>query len=142
VLKDGIIYLVCSMWDYPDVRLLTLHRMREAQVLDKPISIPAGFSLDDYIASGELHFTIGGTIKLKALFSADAAFHLGERPLSDDQTLSEQPDGRMQVTATVQDTSELRWWLLGFGDQVEVLKPVKFRNSFAEIASKMVSLYD
>ncbi len=26
VFKDGISYLVCSMWDYPDIRLLTLHR--------------------------------------------------------------------------------------------------------------------
>jgi len=141
VLKNGIIYLVCSMWDYPDIRLLTLHRMQETQVLDKPASIPDGFSLDDYIAAGELHFTIGGTVKLNALFSADAVFHLGERPLSGDQTITEQPDGRMLVTVTVQDTSELRWWLLGFGDQVEVLEPTELRNHFTEIALNMASAY-
>jgi len=141
VLKDGIIYLVCSMWDYPDIRLLTLHRMREAQVLDKPASTPDGFNLDDYISSGELDFAIGGTIKLKALFSKDAAFHLDERPLSNDQSITEQPDGRMLVTATVQDTSELRWWLLGFGDQVEVVKPVSLRKHFAGIAANMARAY-
>jgi len=27
------------------------------------------------------------------------------------------------LTATVQDTYELRWWLLGFGDQVEGWSP-------------------
>jgi len=141
VLKDGIIYLVCSMWDYPDIRLLTLHRMQDAQVLDNPASIPDGFNLDDYIASGELHFTIGGTIKLKALFSADAAFHLGERPLSEAQTITEQQDGQMLVTASVQDTSELRWWLLGFGDQVEVLEPISLRMYFVGIASNMAAAY-
>ncbi len=141
VLKDGIIYLVCSMWDYPDIRLLTLHRMQEAQVLDKPASAPDGFNLDDYISSGELDFVVGGTVKLKVLFSKDAAFHLDERPLSDDQAIAEQPDGRMLVTATVQDTSELRWWLLGFGDQVEVLEPAKLRQHFAEIAAGMTRAY-
>jgi len=141
VLKDGITYLVCSMWDYPDIRLLTLHRMLEAQALDKPANIPDGFNLDAYIASGELDFAVGGMIKLKVLFARDAAFHLDERPLSDDQTIAEQEDGRMLVTATVQDTSELRWWLLGFGDQVEVLKPAKSRKYFTEIASKMASHY-
>jgi len=141
VLKDGIIYLVCSMWDYPDIRLLTLHRMQEAQVLDKPASVPVGFNLDDHIASGELDFAIGGTIKLKAIFSKNAAFHLDERPLSDDQCIAEQPDGRMLVTATVQDTSELRWWLLGFGDGVEVLQPVSLRKHFAGIAANMASVY-
>jgi len=141
VLKDGITYLVCSMWDYSDIRLLTLHRMQEAQVLDKPASIPDGFNLDDYIASGELDFAVGGTIKLKALFSKDAAFHLDERPLSDDQKIEWQQNGRMLVTATVQDTSELRWWLMGFGDQVEVLEPQGLREEFQGIISRMAARY-
>jgi len=129
------------MWDYPDIRLLTLHRMLEAQALAKPACAPDGFNLDAYIFSGELDFAVGGTVKLKVLFSRDAAFHLDERPLSDDQTIAEQKDGRMLVTTTVQDTSELRWWLLGFGDQVEVLKPVGLRNHFTEIASNMAKAY-
>lgn len=141
VLKDGISYLVCSMWDYPDIRLLTLHRIQAAELLDKPATVPSGFDLDAYIASGELNFAVGGDIRLKALFSADAVFHLGERPLSDDQTIAEQKDGRMLVTATVQNTSELRWWLLGFGDQVEVLEPGRLRKDFAIIAVNMTSAY-
>jgi len=141
VLKDGVVYLICSMWGYPDIWLLTLHRMVEAQALDKPASAPDGFNLDDYIASGELDFVVGGDIKLKALFSRDAAFHLDERPLSDGQTIVEQKDGRMLVTATVQDTSELRWWLLGFGDKVEVLEPEHLRGEFRKIASNMAGAY-
>jgi len=141
VLKDGIIYLVCSMWDYPDIRLLTLHRMLDAQVLDKPASRPDGFNLDEYIASGELDFAIGGTIKLKALFNRGAAFHLDERPLSDDQTIVEQTDGRMLVTATMQDTSELHWWLLGFGDGVEIVAPKSLRREFQSIATLMLKQY-
>jgi len=141
VLKDGITYLVCSMWDYPDIRLLTLHRMLQAQGLDKPASIPDGFNLDGYIASGELDFAVGGTIKLKAVFSKDAAFHLDERPLSDDQKIERQEDDRMLVTATVQDTSELRWWLMGFGDQVEVLEPQDLREEFQGIISRMAAKY-
>jgi len=141
VLKDSITYLVCSMWDYPDIRLLTLHRMQEAQVLDKPVSIPDGFNLDDYISSGELDFAVGGTIKLKVLFSRDAAFHLAERPLSDDQTIAEQEGGRMLVTVTVHDTSELRWWLLGFGDGVEIVAPKSLRREFQSIATLMLKQY-
>jgi len=40
VLKDGLFYLVCSMWDYPDIRLITLHRMRAATVMDVPCAGP------------------------------------------------------------------------------------------------------
>jgi len=141
VLKDGVSYLVCSMWDFPDIRLLTLHRMLQVQVLDQPSNVPAGFNLDDYITSGELDFVVGSDIKLKALFSVGAAFHLAERPLSDDQSIKKQPDGRMLVTATSQDTSELRWWLLGFGDQVEVISPKSLRKEFEAIASRLKTNY-
>jgi predicted DNA-binding transcriptional regulator YafY len=129
------------MWNYPDIRLLTLHRMQEVQILDKPVNVPDGFNLDDYISSGELNFVVKGNIQFKALFSTDAVFHLGERPLSDDQTISKQADGSMLVTATVLDTSELHWWLLGFGDQVEVLEPENIRNKIINILKSTVELY-
>jgi len=141
VFKDGIIYLVCSMWDYPDIRLLTLHRTHAAQILDIPSATPNGFNLDDYITSGELDFAVGGNIPLKAWLSSDLAFHLGERPLSDDQIIEEQEDGHILLSATVQDTNELRWWLLGFGAQVEVLEPPEFREYFADIAANMANAY-
>jgi len=141
VFKDGVTYLVCSMWNYPDIRLLTLHRIRVAEALDKPATAPSDFDLDTYIASGELDFTVGGDIKLKAIFSSDAAFHLGERPLSDNQTITEQSDGRMLVTATVQDTSELRWWLLGFGDGIEIIAPKPLRREFQSIATLTLKQY-
>ena len=62
-------------------------------------------------------------IELEALFDTDAAFHLRETRLSTDQVLTDQPDGRVLVKARVRDTGELRWWLLGFGNAVEVLRP-------------------
>jgi len=141
VLKDGITYLVCSMWDYPDIRLLALHRIRAAEVLYKPATSFDEFNLDDYIASGELHFSVGGTIHLKALFSKDAAFHLEERPLSDDQVIIAQGEEHMLVSATVQDTAELRWWLLGYGANMEVLEPQSLREEFQGIISRMAVKY-
>ncbi len=142
VLKDGVLYLVCSMWDYPDIRLLVLHRMQEARILDAPASVPDGFDLDACIAAGALDFALGGEIELRALFEPEAAFHLAERPLSDDQKLEAQPDGRMLLTATVVDSSELRWWLLGFGDQVEVVAPKHMRDELVRVARRMLNRYD
>ena len=39
-----------------------------------------------------------------------------------------QEDGWMRVTATVNDTWQLQWWLLGQGADVEVCKPEKLRT--------------
>jgi len=141
VLKDGLFYLVCSMWDYPDIRLVTLHRMNTATVMDIPCAAPDGFDLDDYIISGELDFAIGGKIKLKAKVSSQIAIHLEERPLHDDQQLTQCDNGSYLLEATAQDTNELRWWLLGFGSGVEIIEPVNLREEFKQISIEMAGAY-
>jgi len=141
VLKDGLFYLVCSMWDYPDIRLITLHRMNTATVMDIPCVAPDGFDLDAYIASGELDFAIGGKIKLKAKVSSQIAIHLEERPLHDDQQLTQCDSGSYLLESTTQDTNELRWWLLGFGSGVEIIEPANLREEFKQIAIKMATAY-
>ena len=37
----------------------------------------------------------------------------------------------MLVTATVRDTEQLHWWLLGFGDLVKVLAPPALHDEIA-----------
>jgi len=51
-------------------------------------------------------------------------------------------DGRIQITTTVKETRQLKWWLLGFGAQVEVIKPKRLRDEFVEIARNMVGRYN
>jgi predicted DNA-binding transcriptional regulator YafY len=45
------------------------------------------------------------------------------------------------VEATIRDTQELRWWLLGFGDAVEVLALAHLRKEFTERVAAMNRLY-
>ncbi|MBL4760126.1 MAG: WYL domain-containing protein [Mariprofundaceae bacterium] len=142
VLKEGIFYLVCTFDGYDDYRLLTLHRMLAAEKLDIPSVQPAQFSLDDYIVSGELNFGVWGYIDLKAKVSAHVAFHLKECQLDKKQQLSELDDGRFLLQAHVLDTSELRWWLTGFGAQVEVLEPRALRDEFHKVAKELLEQYE
>ena len=142
VLKDGISYLVCSIREYTDIRLITLHRIKKAAVMDVPLDAPEGFDLDVYIASGELDFVISGTVQFKARFSKAAAFHLEERPLSDDQCMVDEGGDQVLLTATIHDTSELRWWLLSFGEQVEVLEPEHIRDDIRTTLQSAAQLYD
>ena len=124
VVRDAVTYLVCTLWDYDDIKQLALHRIRTAERLDTQARRPPGFDLDAYIRQGDFSMPFSDQpIRLEALFDADAAFHLRETKLSKDQVLEDQPDGRVLVKATVQDTGELRWWLLGFGEGVEVMEP-------------------
>lgn len=141
VIKDQLVYLVCTLWDYTDIRQLALHRVQSARILERRATRIPGFDLDTYIARGEFGISLGKPIRLRALFDEHAAAHLAETPLSDDQRLEPAPNGRTRVSATVPDTQQLRWWLMAFGAQVEVLAPESLRSEFREDAEAMVARY-
>ncbi len=143
VVRAGIVYLVATSWDYPDVRQYVLHRMSEPEVLDEPARGTLGFHLADYIRE-ENRFSYpisGGGLALRAVFEKDAAVHLTESRLADDHRTTGREDGRVTVEATVPDTAELRWWLLGFGGAVEVLEPVSLREEFRDQVRRMREIY-
>jgi predicted DNA-binding transcriptional regulator YafY len=141
VQRGQILYLVCTIKTYPQIRLLALHRILAAELLNEAITSPADFDLDAYIATGALGWFPKETIPLKAIFTAEVAAHLYETPLSEDQMMTALPDGRIQLTATVQETLQLRWWLQGFGDAVEVLKPLHLRKQIAENVQHLAERY-
>jgi len=141
VLKNGIFYLPCTIGDYTDIRLLTLHRLLSAIKLDIPASTPKTFNLDKYIASGELSFETGNQIQLKALVSPSVAFHLSECELGVKQNLTQQGEVWLLETA-VMETSELRFWLRGYDEDIEILEPIELRNQLYQSAKAMVRKYD
>lgn len=141
VLRGAVSYIVCTFSDYSDVRMLALHRIKQAVVQETARKIPEGFSLKGLIAKGAFGFEEKGHIQLVARFEAPSADHLFETVLSHDQVISDVKDGWVTVTATVLDTQQLRWWLLGFGGKVEILKPKALRDEVIKTVQDMSNIY-
>lgn len=141
VFVDGLTYLIASINQHVDPILLLLHRFKSIELLDKPVTIPDDFNLDEWVEE-LLTFPVGETIRLKARFSRKTDIQrLKESPLSEDQKVKELPDGLFELTATVEDTLQLRWWLNGFGSRVEVVAPKPLRQEYIEMARQLSSLY-
>jgi predicted DNA-binding transcriptional regulator YafY len=116
--------------------------MRSATILDEPCNRPEGFDLDAYIADGAFDYRESGdTIQLEARFTSGVAPHLFECPLADDQRIVPDGAGAVRVSATVLDTKELRWRLLGFGDHVTVLGPPRLRDRMRDMVAAMAAGY-
>lgn len=128
VQRGPVTYLCCTFKDYGDLRILALHRIQSATTLEDMAKIPRGFSIDEAIKSGIFGFGGGEEIQLEAIFCNGAGDHLFETPLSKDQLLSEQKDGTLKLVATVINTPQLKWWLLGFGSDVKVVKPLLLKT--------------
>lgn len=141
VQRGAVTYLVATLSDYTDIRLLAVHRIQAAQILDKSANKPGNFNLAKYIREGAFGFGESGEIKLVVRFSTAAGEHLRETPLSVDQQIETDQPGWMRIQATVPNTAQLRWWLLGFGNQVEVLAPVSLREEFINTSQSLHGIY-
>ena len=144
VMRNGIVYLVATSWKYQDIRHYVLHRMSEPQLMDEPARMPADFFLADHLGDdGAFAYPASDEkLKLRALFHAGAGAHLTESSLGPDHRDTVQEDGRVLVEATVADTAELRWWIRGFGNLVEVLGPKTLRDEFREQARGLAEMYE
>jgi len=143
VVRDSLVYLVCTFDGYADIRFVVLHRVKSARVRREKAALLPGFNLDDYIATGNLGFTNAGeSIRVVARFSTEAAAHLHECAAGEAQVIEGDIEGYVRVSFVAPDTKELQWWLLGFGDQVSVIEPTDLRLRMQETVRGMALAYD
>ena len=140
VIRGYVSYLVCTIQPFTDVRLLAMHRIQAASVLTGKAEIPAGFNLKQYAESGVFGFANTGNISLQLRLKKSAGLHLLESPLAADQTVTE-TDSHLELTATVMDTMQLRWWILGLGANVEVVAPGHLRAAIQQELSSALQHY-
>lgn len=133
VARGVVTYVVCRIAQYEDVRSLPLHRILSAKVLDRKAVAPAGFRLADQVKEVASGFDGGKLVRLVIKMDKWAAQHLDEAPLSTDQALEPSGDEEWVILkATVENTAQLRWWLLGYGSNVEVLAPKALRKTIKQ----------
>jgi predicted DNA-binding transcriptional regulator YafY len=120
-------YLLATAFHYDQPHLYAIHRIASATVLDQPALRARGFSLDAYLASGGAQFGSGKVITLKARISDELARLLDETPISKDQKITTR-SAVHTLTATVQESWQLHFWLLSQGPAITVLKPVALRK--------------
>ena len=136
IMRGALTYLVASAWDYADARLYALHRFSKVGILDAAAKAPEGFNLDAAITGGLAGFANqGDPIQMELRCTEEVAAYLTETPLAADQKIEPEEGGWVRLAATVNDTWQLRWWLLGQGAGVKVCAPPRLR---AEIGATLI----
>jgi predicted DNA-binding transcriptional regulator YafY len=130
VYRQGVLYLVATLWDYDDVRHFALHRMSNATLRDEPLTAIDGFEFERYVREEKsFDYPAGKSIRLELIVEAWLARHLDESRLSEDQTIQAiQGTDTFRVAASVLDTDQLFWWLRSLGPDVEIIKPATMRR--------------
>jgi len=141
VQRATVIYLHARIFDSTDTRIFALHRMKAATLLDEDVVYPEGYQVDETIKAGIWGFGNGEIDKVKLVFKPGCGAHLYETKLAKDQQVLALEDKRLQVTATVAMTPQFYWWILGFGDGVEVVAPESLRNKVVATVQGMANIY-
>ena len=111
VVRGPLCYLIARIRDYPDVRHLLLHRMRNVVVSNLAAIDPEGFDLAAYLAQNQLDWRLGADVRVSFEVRPSLAQFLREIRLSLDQVVAPAIGGWHVVTATLADTYELERWL-------------------------------
>jgi hypothetical protein len=78
-----------------------------------------------------MQFASKGEIHLRAWITDDLARLISETPISTDMQLIKEQDGST-LTATVNDSWELKWWILSHAGSIVVHEPAGLRNDVTQ----------
>ena len=127
---------------HESIRTFKLSRIKEFKVSDKCFVTEKGFDLQEYLGKAWSMIPEGKIYNIKLRFSAKVAKNVGEVQWHSTQKVRYGGDGTAAAEFRVDGLGEICWWILGYGDQVEVLAPKSLRNRAQKTAQNMVGLYN
>lgn len=135
-------YVIGRSTLYRDTRTFNVGRIRELEVLDDPYEIPRGFSIDRYLGNAwHLIPEPGADREVVVRFSKRVAQNVAEVAWHKTQRLEFNEDGTLDFKVTVSGLGEISWWILGYGDQAEVIQPAELRQMLTRHAARLLARY-
>ncbi len=124
------------------VRTLHLGRILEAEVTEDIYEIPPRFSLARYLGNAwHMIRERGNRTDVTIRFQPRVATNVAEVTWHKTQRIEWNEDGTMDFHVSVDGLKEISWWILGYGDQAEVLEPPELRDMIAAHAQGMLDRY-
>ncbi len=126
-----------------EVRTFNIGRIRELEMLNEHFQVPRSFSIDKYLGNAwHLIPEPGPDQEVVIRFKPLVARNVAEVAWHKTQRLVPRDDGSLDLHVLVSGLNEISWWILGYGDQAEVLRPAALRQLIAQHASRLVEMYN
>jgi proteasome accessory factor B len=135
-------YVIARSSLHREVRTFHLGRILQLDVLDDRYQLPRNFSLERYLKNAwQLIPEAGIDWKVVVRFRKKVARNVAEVLWHKTQQTRFEPDGSLIFQCTVTGLGEISWWVMGYGDQAEVIEPPQLARIVSERARRMVELY-
>lgn len=125
------------------VRTFNVGRIAALKPLREKYVVPKTFSLEKYLGNAwNMIPAYEADCDVVIRFQPLVAQNVAEVVWHKTQKLKRLEDGSLEFSARVSGLNEIAWWILGYGDQAEVLKPAKLRKLVARRVRQMHAIYD
>ncbi len=126
-----------------EVRTFNVGRIEQLELLDEPFLLPRGFSVERYLRNAwHLIPESGPDQDVVVRFSPMVARNVAEVVWHKTQKVVHREDGSVDFQVRVSGLNEISWWILGYGDQAEVIKPGRLQQLIAKRAGRIVEMYN
>ncbi len=115
----------------------SLNRIKELHLLDKFFVEEQKFDVEEYLGRAWSMLPEGRIYNVSLKFTPGVARSVADVQWHSTQTVHFEDDGSAIVEFRVDGLSEIKWWILSYGDQVQVLAPQTLRCEIVEIAQNM-----
>ena len=137
---NGTFYLIGYCHLRKEIRIFALDRIKMLHQTDEGFVIPEDFKLEDFLKPSFGVYQ-GEEQKVRIWFSAEISGYIKEKIWHESQKLLPQKDGSVIFEAQVAGTDEIRFWILNWGSNAEVLGPSSLREEIRIEAGKMLERY-
>ena len=126
---------------HKEVRTFHVGRIEESTLTADPYDIPPRFSLKKHFGNAWQMIREQPEVEVVVRFQPLVAKNVSEVLWHATQRVVWNPDGSLDFHATVEGIREISWWILGYGEQAEVLEPPSLRALMASHVKQMVAMY-
>lgn len=133
-------YIVGYSSLHKSVRTFKINRMLKIGQLGKCYSDDREFDIDDYLARAWSMIPEGKLYSVRLRFMPKVARNVSEVLWHPTQKTRFEDDGAVVMNFRVNGLNEISWWIMGYGDQVRVIRPAKLREMIIEKAERMIEV--
>ena len=137
----GHLYLIGWAPDHEEIRHWKVDRIEDAEATQVHFNRPEDFDIHEHLAKSFGVFHGDGEVHVKVRFSPQVARYVQESNWHMSQKLSKQKDGGLIAEFDLDDTEEIKRWILSFGRHAVVLEPNLLRSDMLKDVTALGRLY-
>ncbi len=139
--RENLWYLVAFDTDRAALRTFALPRISGAKTTDARFVRPNDFSPEAFFANALGVLGGPGNFEVVIRFTAAVADRVREREWHESQQVRDLPEGGLELTLRLGALAEVEGWVLGWGEEAEVLHPPELRKRLAITTTFLARAY-